>query len=43
MRRTRLAEMPAPAQDCRSLDVEGLDLGWRRDEIVASVREGRER
>jgi hypothetical protein len=25
------------------LDVEGLDLGWSREEIVASVREGRER
>lgn len=25
------------------LDVEGLDLGWTREEIVAAVREGRER
>ena len=25
------------------LDVQGLDLGWTREEIVAAVREGRER
>ena len=25
------------------LDVEALDLGWSREEIVAAVREGRER
>ncbi len=25
------------------LDVDGLDLGWTREEIVAAVREGRER
>ena len=25
------------------LDVQGLDLGWSREEIVAAVREGRER
>ena len=25
------------------LDVESLDLGWSREEIVAAVREGRER
>jgi hypothetical protein len=25
------------------LDVEGMDLGWSRDEIVAAIREGRER
>jgi len=25
------------------LDVEGLELDWTRDEIVAAVREGRER
>jgi PHD/YefM family antitoxin component YafN of YafNO toxin-antitoxin module len=25
------------------LDVEGLDLGWSREEIVAAIREGRER
>ncbi|MBT8395791.1 MAG: type II toxin-antitoxin system Phd/YefM family antitoxin [Gemmatimonadetes bacterium] len=25
------------------LDVEGLDLNWDREEIVAAVREGRER
>ncbi len=25
------------------LDVEGADLGWSREEIVAAVREGRER
>jgi hypothetical protein len=25
------------------LDVEGLDLDWSRDEIVAAVRESRER
>jgi PHD/YefM family antitoxin component YafN of YafNO toxin-antitoxin module len=25
------------------LDIEGLDLGWSREEIVAAVREGRER
>jgi len=24
-------------------DIEGLDLGWTREEIVAAVREGRER
>lgn len=25
------------------LDVESMDLGWSREEIVAAVREGRER
>jgi hypothetical protein len=25
------------------LDIEGLELGWSREEIVAAVREGRER
>ncbi len=25
------------------LDIAGLDLGWDREEIVAAVREGRER
>jgi len=25
------------------LDVQGLELGWSREEIVAAVREGRER
>ena len=25
------------------LDVQGLDLGWTREEIVAAVREGREK
>ncbi len=25
------------------LDVDGLDLGWTREEIVAAVRQGRER
>ena len=25
------------------LDVKGLDLGWSREEIVAAIREGRER
>ncbi len=25
------------------LDVEGVDLGWSRDEIVAAIREGRDR
>jgi len=25
------------------LDVEALDLGWSREEVVAAVREGRER
>ncbi|MFG1691568.1 type II toxin-antitoxin system Phd/YefM family antitoxin [Gemmatimonadota bacterium] len=33
-----------PVEDSGSpLDVEGLDLGWSREEIVAAVREGRER
>ena len=33
-----------PAEDSGSpLDVEALDLGWTREEIVAAVREGRER
>jgi antitoxin Phd len=25
------------------LDVEGVDLNWSRDEIVAAIREGRDR
>ncbi len=29
--------------DGSPLDVEGLKLDWSRDEIVAAVREGRER
>ena len=29
--------------DGSPLDVEGLNLGWTREEIVAAVREGRER
>lgn len=29
--------------DGSPLDVEGLELNWTRDEIVAAVREGRER
>ena len=29
--------------DGSPLDVEGLNLDWSRDEIVAAVREGRER
>jgi hypothetical protein len=33
-----------PAEGAGSpLDVEPLDLGWSREEIVAAVREGRER
>jgi PHD/YefM family antitoxin component YafN of YafNO toxin-antitoxin module len=33
-----------PAESTGSpLDVEALDLGWSREEIVAAVREGRER
>ena len=33
-----------PSQDVGSpLDVDGLDLGWSREEIVEVVREGRER
>jgi PHD/YefM family antitoxin component YafN of YafNO toxin-antitoxin module len=33
-----------PVEDSGSpLDVEGLELGWSREEIVAAVREGRER
>ena len=31
-------------RDSRSpLDVKGLDMGWSREEVVALVREGRER
>ncbi len=33
-----------PVEDSGSpLDVQGLELGWSREEIVAAVREGRER
>ena len=33
-----------PVEDFGSpLDVETLDLGWSREEVVAAVREGRER
>jgi PHD/YefM family antitoxin component YafN of YafNO toxin-antitoxin module len=34
----------SPAPEMGSpLDVEGLELDWTREEIVAAVREGRER
>ena len=33
-----------PVEDSGSpLDVEALELGWSREEIVAAVREGRDR